>query len=60
MKKIKKLKLSEGMLNSKELKLLKGGSRNFNAVNGCECKYYNGPSVYNLNAPFVCECTCVY
>jgi len=60
MKKIKKLKLSEGMLNSKELKLLKGGARNVNDVPGCKCTYYDGPSYSNINKESPCSCECVY
>jgi len=59
MKKIKKLKLSESMLNSEELKLLKGGDRNRNTVPDCKCTYYDGPSYKNTNLVEGCSCECV-
>jgi natural product precursor len=61
MKKIKILYLSEGSLNSDEIKQLKGGEIvNENGPHGCTCTYYDGPSVINDNMYYGCKCECVY
>jgi len=59
MKKIKKLKLTEIMLNSEELKLLKGGGITNTNCSG-ECDPPNNKDVIlNTNTHVECSCTCV-
>ncbi|HCY74414.1 MAG TPA: hypothetical protein DHV28_00700 [Ignavibacteriales bacterium] len=62
MKKTKKLELSEDVLTSDELRLLKGGTKdatNKNTAQHCGCTYDNTPSItYNVNYFSGCECAC--
>ncbi|WP_165026685.1 hypothetical protein [Dysgonomonas sp. ZJ279] len=60
MKRIKKIKLEEVLLSQEELKQLRGGDMNKNIASGCNCKFYNGPSLTNYNSVEGCACTCVY
>lgn len=58
MKKRKKKKTLESILNQEELSMLKGGIRNINEVSSCNCDYNNSTSLTNKNTVGGCSCTC--
>lgn len=60
MRKISKVKLTNIILDNKELSLLKGGKRNKNIYEDCKCTYYDAPSVSNTNKVGGCSCECVF
>ena len=55
--------LKKSFLTEAGLMQLKGGEvepiTNENTMPGCECTYFNRPSLTNSNSVYNCKCTCI-